>query len=220
MKAKQKITWDYLWYALYAFAGLGIELLLAGFVEPLWVGQKSFSQYTTAESIIHWLLTCLCWGVMILLLTHFSKSKLQFEWNVKKVPQRSGVFTAAALVAVCVLLNAMDWGTLKIAGEFVKKGALLFVFQYIYYLFEVGLVFLIVAFGQKFVEALLGHESRIPFGGIVLCCTWGAIHIVSQGSLYTGLGVMVFALLYGCIYLLLSRNARYAYLAMALAFMV
>lgn len=35
MKAKQKITWDYLWYALYAFAGLGLELLLAGVVEPL-----------------------------------------------------------------------------------------------------------------------------------------------------------------------------------------
>lgn len=31
---------------------------------------------------------------------------------------------------------------------------------------------------------------------------------------------MVFALLYGCIYLLLSRNARYSYLAMALAFMI
>lgn len=220
MKAKQKITWDYLWYALYAFAGLGLELLLAGVVEPLWLGQKGFSEYTTGESIIHWLLTSLCWGIMILLLTRFSKTKLQFDLNCKETPQGKGVLAAALLVISCVLLNAVDWGTLKIIGEFMKKGALLFVFQYLYYLFEAGLVFLIVAFGQKFAESLLGRKSRIPFGGLVLCCTWGVIHIMSQSSLYTGLGVMVFALLYGEIYLLLSRNTRYAYLAMTLAFII
>ena len=57
-------------------------------------------------------------------------------------------------------------------------------------------------------------------GGIVLCCTWKAIHILSKGSIFTGLGVMVFALLYGCMYLLLNRNAKYSYLAMAVAFMI
>ena len=35
-----------------------------------------------------------------------------------------------------------------IAGEWQRKGPWLFWFQYLYYLAEVGLVFLIVAFGQ------------------------------------------------------------------------
>lgn len=220
MKIGKKCSWDYFWYALYAFAGLGLELLLAGFVEPLWVGQKGFSEYTTVERIVHWLLTSLCWGIMILLLARFSKTKLQFDLICSQIPRRTSILVAAVLVIVCVTLNATDWETVKIVGEFTKKGPILFVFQYIYYLFEVGLVFLIVAFGQQFAESLLGRESRIPFGGILLCCTWGAIHIMSQGSLYTGLGVMVFALLFGAIYLLLSRNTKYSYLAMALAFMI
>lgn len=87
-------------------------------------------------------------------------------------------------------------------------------------MFEVGLVFLIVAFGQKFGDVLLKRHSAMPFGGLVLCCTWGAIHILTQGSLYTGLGVMTFGLLYGLMYVALQRNARLSYLAMVLAFVI
>ena len=52
------------------------------------------------------------------------------------------------------------------------------------------LVLLIAAFGQQFWEALRKGRSQFPFGGVVLCCTWGAIHTLSRGSLSTGLGVM------------------------------
>ena len=117
-------------------------------------------------------------------------------------------------------LNALDWGTLKILGELEEKGWALFFFQYLYYLFEVGLVLLIAAFGQAFAEGLLGRQSPVPFGGLLLCCTWGAVHILSKGSLQAGLGTMAFSLLYGGIYLLLGRNAGYSYTAMALAFIL
>lgn len=124
------------------------------------------------------------------------------------------------LTVACILLNAYDWGTLKIVGEFGKKGFIEFIFQYIYYVFEVGLVFLIVAFGQKFMETLLKRKSILPFGGVVLCCTWGAIHILSQGSIVTGLGVMAFALMYGMMYVALNRNTKLSFFAMLLAFII
>lgn len=92
-------------------------------------------------------------------------------------------------------------------GEFQKKGPLLFAGQYLYYAFEVVLVLLIAAFGQRFWEALRKGRSQFPFGGVVLCCTWGAIHMLSRGSLSTGLGVMAFGLMYGAIYVLLGRDA-------------
>ena len=113
----------------------------------------------------------------------------------------------------------MDWGTLKILGEWQRKGPWLFWFQYLYYLAEGGLVFLIVAFGQKWGEGLLGKKTVFPFGGLVLCCTWGMIHIFSQGSLYAGAGVMAFSLCYGGIYLLLGRDGLKSYGMMALAFL-
>ena len=89
---------------------------------------------------------------------------------------------AIGLAALCILLNALDWGTLKVIGEFQKKGPLLFAGQYLYYAFEVVLVLLIAAFGQQFWEALRKGRSQFPFGGVVLCCTWGAIHTLSRGS--------------------------------------
>ena len=66
-----------MWYALYAFAGLGLELLLLGLVEPVLFGGTASSDYSDTQRILHWLLTILCWGAMIALLTHLSKRKLE-----------------------------------------------------------------------------------------------------------------------------------------------
>lgn len=180
MSKTENKSWDFLWYALYAFAGLGLELLLLGLVEPVLFGGTTSGDYSDTQRILHWLLTILCWGAMIALLTHFSKRKLQFDPLARRPFSKKGLGAAAVLAAVCVLLNALDWGTLKIVGE----------------------------------------ESRIPFGGLVLCFTWGIIHMLSQGNISTGLGVMAFALLYGGIYLLLNRDSLCAYLLMALAFVL
>lgn len=34
MKRDKSSPWEFLWYALYAFAGLGLEMVLMGGVEP------------------------------------------------------------------------------------------------------------------------------------------------------------------------------------------
>ena len=187
VKRDKSSPWEFLWYALYAFAGLGLELVLMGGVEPALFGGTPPSRYTAAHTLLHWGMTMACWGLT---------------------------------AALCILLNVLDWGTLKVIGEFQKKGPLLFAGQYLYYAFEVVLVLLIAAFGQQFWEALRKGRSQFPFGGVVLCCTWGAIHMLSRGSLSTGLGVMAFGLMYGAIYVLLGRDARTSYLAMLAAFVI
>lgn len=217
---KKTSHWDFLWYALYAFAGLGVEMLLLALVEPILFGAIETSAYSPAQTIIHWLLTILCWGVVAVWLRHSAKKNLGFSLPGHAKPTVNGVILSAILVVACIALNAFDWGTLKIIGEFQKKGILLFLFQYLYYLFEVALVFLIVAFGQRFAEGLLKRESRIPWGGLLLCATWGAIHILSKGSIATGIGVMAFSLAYGIMYLLLARNTKYTYIAIAIAFTI
>ncbi len=219
MKEK-KVIWDYLWYALYAFAGLGIELLLIGLLEPILFGGVSSSDYTSLQRIIHWILTIICWGVISFSLIKYSKKKLDFDVILAVKPTRNGIIISILLTIACVVINAFDWGVLKVVGEFQSKGLLLFLFQYVYYLFEVVLVVLILAFGQKFGEVLTGKIRLIPWGGIILCFTWGAIHSLTQGSLYVGIGVMTFSLIYGVIYLLLNRNFKYSYILIALAFMV
>ena len=165
-------------------------------------------------------MTMACWGLTAALLVRQAEKKLGFSLLEARPVPRKGAGLAIGLAALCILLNALDWGTLKVIGEFQKKGPLLFAGQYLYYAFEVVLVLLIAAFGQQFWEALRKGRSQFPFGGVVLCCTWGAIHTLSRGSLSTGLGVMAFGLMYGAIYVLLGRDARTSYLAMLAAFVI
>ncbi len=212
--------WDYLWYALYAFAGLGMELVLISFIEPLLWEQISADSNTAFHSIAHWLLTIVCWGIFSWILILNSRNKLDFNIVNKTKPALQNIAISGLLAAICVGMNVFDWGTLKIIGEFQKKGPLLFSFQYLYYIFEVILVFLIVVFGQKFFESLFKKSSSFPWGGVVLCLTWGTVHILTQGSLYTGLGVMVFSLLYGMIYIVLGKNTIWSYIIMTIAFIL
>lgn len=212
-------TWDYLWYALFAFAILGLEVILISFLEPIIFGGTKMENYSSTQTIIHWTLTILCWGVFSYLLVQNSKKMNFLVFNYKK-PQYGKILISIILIFICVSMNIFAWGTLKTIAEFRLKGMLLFLFQYLYYFFEVFPVVLIIIFGQKFMEQLLQKESKIPWGGLILSCTWGAAHILSKGSFITGISVMVFSLIYGEIYNLLNRNTKWVYIAIAMAFML
>lgn len=212
--------WEYLWYALYAFAGLGLELLLIGAVEPLLFGGRNTSGYADLHRIIHWLLTIMCWGLMSFFIVRSAGRQLGFCVINRKKPETLRAAVAVALMILCITVNAFDWGNLKLIGEFQNKSLMVFIVQYVYYMFEIVLVYLILVFGQNFVEKLLHRSSNMPWGGVVLCFTWGAVHMLSKGSITTGLFVMGFSLIYGIIYILLGRNTKWSYLVILLAFIV
>ncbi len=60
MRYGKKITGaDYVYLALYAFAGIGLELILVGVIEPIF--GISLETYTTTQNIIHWIIICIVW---------------------------------------------------------------------------------------------------------------------------------------------------------------
>ena len=52
---------DYLYLALYAFGGLGLEVLLAFIIEPKLYGENM----SNLQNISHWIITCVIWAIMI-----------------------------------------------------------------------------------------------------------------------------------------------------------
>lgn len=55
------------------------------------------------------------------------------------------------------------------------------IMQHIYYLFEAGLMTMILILGQRWGEEKWPRLSKaVPVGGIVLCLTWGTIHMLTQ----------------------------------------
>lgn len=201
---------DSLGYALYAFGGLGMELLLI-MAETNFYGCSN-EAWSDRQNIIHWLLTCFIWGLLGWLL--YKQLPIATKNNI----QRPKWIAILILMGICIVSTSLVWNGWKPMIEFTRLGAVKFIIQYLYYAFESLLILLMIAYGQKAFELWFDH-SKVPWGGILLAITWGLIHILTQGSA-TGLYTVVQSLLYGSIYLLLQKDFKRSYLAIAFLFMV
>ena len=68
----------FLEYALIAFAGLGLEVLLWIVLEPMLYGCPS-NEWSTFQNISHWILTCICWGAVFFFLVKQAKKECGYD---------------------------------------------------------------------------------------------------------------------------------------------
>ncbi|CEK30617.1 hypothetical protein JGS6364_12631 [[Clostridium] sordellii] len=216
---EKKITGlDYLYLSLYAFAGIGLELILVGIIEPLF--GLSLETYTTMQNLLHWVVICIIWLIVGIFLINLAKKKYDFDLLENKIKLKGLQYVGIVLcLIVSIASHYIDWGGFKPILEFQRLGVLKFIFQYIYYLFEVFLITLIVIFAQKAFEKWFKNET-IPYGGIVLALTWGLMHIVSKGSITVGLLSAFGGFLYGSAYLVVGKDYRKALPLMYLMFVL
>ncbi len=209
--------WNFLYLALYAFGGLGVEVILAFVIEPAIYG-VSMNEWATPQNISHWVITCALWGLIGYTIIKIAKKRYKF--NLFQSPLKMKTWQRI-LVFVCVVfslfLSYIDWNGSKIVKEFAYNGWLKFIFQYIYYLFEASLFMLIIVFSQQAFEIWFEND-RIPYGGITVALTWGLSHIFTQGSLTAGLLTSLSGLMYGIVYLLVNKDVRKAYLILLIMF--
>lgn len=206
-------------YGFAAFGALAGEAVIAYGIEQNVYG-VSIEHFTTPQMILHWLLTCLMWGLCGFFICRCSKKKGfdLFAKNDKKI--RPWQWCCIVLgVAACAAASWIDWEGSKVLKEFAANGALKFVFQYIYYMFEVSLVTLIIVFGQKACEIWFGYRN-IPYGGIIAALTWGLGHWASKGSPAAGLVSALCGLALGSVYLLTNRKAKLSYALLYVMFVL
>lgn len=209
--------WDYFCLALYAFGGLGLEALLAFVIEPFLYGSQ-MDEWSVAQNIFHWIITCILWGIVCVWLIKLSKNRYGFDIMNKSEKMKIWQWI---LVIGCVIfmliVSYFDWNGFKVVKEYNSKGLLRFIFQYIYYLFETGLFMLIIVFGQKACEKWFKNE-RIPYGGIVVALTWGLAHIFTKGDILVGLISALGGFVFGFVYLLVNRDIKKTFLLLFIMF--
>ena len=198
---------DYLSLALYAFGGLGIEAIYAFLLEPMIYG-KQMADWTVSQNIIHWVVTCITWGIITWLIIRYSKQKYGFDIFVRENKMKFWQWLGVVLCIVfSITVSYMDWDGFKVVKEFEKKGLLKFIFQYIYYVFETALFTMILVYAQKAFEVWFKRKN-IPYGGIILAVTWGFAHIFTKGSTTVGLMAALSGFTFGIVYLLVNRDIR------------
>lgn len=207
---------DYLYLALYAFGGIGLELVIA-FIEPFIYGHAA--DYNDWTIIAHWIITCLVWGGCALYLFKLAKKNFHFETHTNQSINLWQWFIIIALLAFSLMLSYISWDGFKIQQEFINLGMLNFIFQYIYYFFEAVLITLIVVFAQKAFEIWFKKEN-VPYGGILCGITWGLAHILTKSSLEVGLLSVILGFGFGAVYLLLNRDIRKTILIIYLMFIL
>lgn len=205
--------------AVTAFGGLGVELLYAFILEPFLYGAQ-MRNWSAGQTIIHWILTCATWGGIGVWLVRTAEKNYSLDiLSVREKMQPWQWIAALTLVIVSVIIQYFDWGSFKIVIEFQHLGAVMFVFQYLYYVFETLLFMMIIVFGQRACELWLGH-GKIPYGGILCGLTWGLGHILSKGSLLVGIHGLLWGILLGTAYLVVNREIRKAWVLLFLMFVI
>lgn len=219
VKEKKVKGMDYIWLALTAFGGLGMEMLYAYLLEPSVYG-CGMQEWSTWQRILHWIITCITWGLIAWYTVKSAKKDCGFDLFEKSKPIKLWQWCASLVcAAVCLSSTYMDWGGSKLLIEFQRLGALKFTFQYIYYLFEVVLFMLIIVYGQKAFEVWF-KKNNIPYGGIVVALTWGMAHWLTKGTLAAGLYTAFGGFCFGVVYLLLNRNIKWTYVALCIMFIL
>lgn len=214
----KKITGlDFLRYALYVCAVFAVELLLAA-IEGM--SGIDINNCTNIQMIIHWSITIVLWVICGLLVVKAAKKATGFDIFEHKEKLKCWQYIA---VGICFIINIwvkyLDWNGFKVLLEWKARGPLLFTFQYLYYIAEGFLISLVIIFGQSACEKWFRNE-KIPYGGIVLGLTWGLVHIVSKGSVATGILSALGGFLFGAVFLLVNKDYRKALPIITLLFML
>lgn len=206
---KKATGFSYIVLAMLAFAGLGLEALLAFVIEPVIYG-TSINEWTVVQNIIHWVITCILWGVASWLIVRYAKKKYAFDIFEKgnKMAVWQWLLIVVFIIA-SLILSYIDWNGSKVIKEFQANGPVKFVFQYIYYIFETILVTLILVLGQKAFEEWF-KKRNIPYGGIIVAATWGIAHFFTK-DVITGIMTVISGLAFGSVYLLVNRDIRKTY---------
>ena len=176
-------------------------------------------EWSDIQVMVHWIIISTIWGLTGFLIVGFAKRKYDFDiikdGRKLKFWQWILIFV---LISGSLLISYAEWNGFKIFLEFKTLGWFKFIFQYIYYFFEMLLVTLILIFGQKACEKWF-KRANIPYGGIVIAITWGVVHFITKDFI-AGILSIILGFIYGSIYLLVNRDIKITYIILWMMFVL
>lgn len=221
---KNNIKWTkYLWLSLITFGAFLLEYFSL-FVIEIFILKMDIFNYTASQRSIHHFIMVFLWIIYIGCILFYSHKRYAFpQKNIHTTTSTRNWIISFICLLGCKIMTFIDWQTLKIIGEIQGKTIIQFIAQYLYYFLEVGIVLLIIIYGQKAFETLYKREISIPVGGFVLAMTWGIFHFVSRGvgiEIWNGISCVIFSVLAGIVYLKVDRNYFYSYLFIAIGYLL
>ncbi len=222
----------YIISALLVFGLLGSEFLVF-FIDRLVDGRDMNQLFSWPihwyGAVFHWIITIIIWGIGSILLIILANRKKVFSQLINFKLDRRAIFLlvlGAGFAVIYSLIQSMITGSPipQVYNEYLgfKKmygdyALLVSLFQNVYYIFEFILVVIMITCFQKAGEIWF-KVSNFPWGSIGLMITWGSIHFLTNPE--GAIGVMIWSLIPGIIYILGKKNFYPVYLVLLLGFII
>ena len=183
---------------------------------------KKYNEFSITESVTHWIIVCVLWGIVGLVLFYIAARVHSYNFMKKEYkPSERGVIIAIMLLSSSIGVKYLLLDGWQMAVDFRQQGWLQFIFLYIYYLFEAVLLLFGAAFFQEGCERLVKFESsHIPWGGAILALTWGLLRFFTTGDIKMALFYTAVAFFIGCAHLAAKKNMYISYLFAAVLIIV
>lgn len=151
--------------ALLAFFGLSLEAVQC-LVEKRIYG-VDIAQFTQDQYVRHWQIIIPIWFLVSILVILLSKKKCNYNVFESHPVRRKWQLVCGIAIPVlfAVLWSCLNGGPgfYRVYRAFPVK---MFVYQYIYYVFEMLLAGLIISLSQKAIDNMLGKVSRFPWADL------------------------------------------------------
>ena len=204
--------------AIISFLGMLLDLLLDWIEGKIYGVDDLLQLYTSEQMIRHWQIIILVWIVVSLTVIILSKRKCQYD--VFK-PQRNSriwqMVCGIALPLLFVVVLSFIMGGYGLIRNYKTLPHNTFVYQYIYYIFEMLLSGLIICLSQKVFDNVKKKDCQMPWGGVILGLSWGLCHILTK-NFAVGLFSFVLAIVFGLIHNWLGKDLKWTWPVLFLTF--
>ncbi|MFP4478870.1 MAG: hypothetical protein ACLFPM_05510 [Candidatus Izemoplasmatales bacterium] len=223
---------SYLLYAMIAFGFLGLEfgvLFLSRIIDGRSLSQIGNWPIHWYGAIAHWILTILVWLIGVYIIVNWMKKRnifknlIDFTWS-KRVAYLIVIAITTVIISAVLQMLINDTKIPQVYSEYLgfvnmygDHALIVTVFQVLYYFVEMMLVFIMLVLFQRAGE-LIFKNMYIPYGSIGLMLTWGMIHFLSHPS--GALGVTIWALIPGLLYLYGKKSFLPVYILLVLGFLI
>ena len=201
---------------------IGLHLEYAVLAAEKFLYTKSYNEFSITESVTHWIIVCVMWGFIGLVIFYIAARV--YGLNILKKENRPtprGAVIMVMLLSSSIGVKYLLLGGWQMAVDFKREGWFQFIFLYIYYLFEAMLLVFGAMFIQEGCERLTKIKSEhIPWGGALLALTWGLIHFLTDFDVTMALFYTAVAFFIGCAHLAAHKNLYISYAFAALLILI
>ncbi len=168
----------------------------------------SASDYSIIQMITISMATCFLWGLAGYVIIMSSKVTYGFDILAKQDKMKPWQWIVTFICIIFTLFVSFKiWNGFKFSIVLENMGILEFVFQYIFYGFEIFIFALAIVFCQKAFELWFKNDT-LPYVGILFTLIWIITKIASNSSMKDGLMVALWQFIFVSIYLVFNKDFR------------